>query len=55
MIEVLQREQEKRGDVEVHLHGAYGACESTFEVMDDKRVTPEECMYLNIWTGIESP
>lgn len=54
MIDLLKAQLEKRGDVEVRLHGMYGAAETTFEVIEDNNVRKEERGALNIWTGINT-
>lgn len=54
MIILLQSELAKRGDVEVQLHGSYGASETTFEVIGDGHLTKDDRKKLNIWTGINT-
>lgn len=56
MIEVLQAELDKRGDVEVVLQGMYGADETTFEVQPDHNLSKEMVRSGNlfIWTGINT-
>jgi hypothetical protein len=52
MIELLKKEQEKRGDVEVVLYGHYGAESDVFEVAEDKHIPKKERDKLWIWTDI---
>lgn len=52
MVQLLLTEQAVKGDREVKLHGHYGAESSTFEVMPDENVLPEDRDKLNIWTDI---
>lgn len=59
MVALLQEEQAKRGDVEVVLHGTYGATSDEFEVMseeDEFEITSEdgEQAALHVWTGIHT-
>lgn len=54
IISLLQKELEKRGDVEVRLYGAYGAESEVFEVAEDKNISKEERHMLWIWTGINT-
>jgi hypothetical protein len=52
IINVLQVELEKRGDVDVALWGCYGASSDTFEVLKDEQMSKEDRMKLNVWTAI---
>lgn len=54
IIKLLQAEIEKRGDLEVRLHGAYGADSETFEIMDEQKQIHKEDRgkYINVWTDI---
>lgn len=54
IIALLQTELAKRGDVEVCLHGMYGAYETTFEVITDNNLLKKDRDKLNIWTGINT-
>ena len=54
MIKLLEVELAKRGDVEVQLHGAYGAAETTFQVLKDQELSKKERTKLNIWTNINT-
>lgn len=52
MIDLLQKELEKRGDVEVMLYGHYGSESDTFEVAPDENLRKEDRDKLWIWTDI---
>lgn len=52
MIDLLQKELEKRGDVDVVLYGHYGAESDVFEVAEDKNIPKKERGKLWIWTDI---
>lgn len=61
IIAILQSQIKEKGDVEVYLHGAYGACEKTFEPLSPEYFSkskrnwtrPEfDPKYVHIWTDI---
>lgn len=52
IIQILESELQKRGDVDVVFHGCYGATETLFEVMPDKNLWKPDRVNLNVWTGI---
>lgn len=54
VIRLLQKTIAERGDLEVRLHGRYGADSDTFEIMDEnKHISKEDRgKYINVWTDI---